>query len=311
MMSVVFDVNGLQESFQNLTCLDSHPTAGGDSPTPAQASEKKPLEKPPNQPYHSFLCIDFESSCINADDPTLDNPTQLTKSQLTWLYPNEIIEWPVILLQWRTNQDGNSELYEAGRYRRFVRPVWRPILSQFCMDLTGISQNEVDRAMTLDQVLRDFDQSFVKPHKLFTPGNQTVWVTDGPWDFRDHFVKSTFLAKIDINCLPRYLRSPIALIDLRYLLKAYIPNICSFPPPDSLSLFNAMAAFGLDFEGQQHSGIDDAHNVARLLAEMVRFSIPDGSQTPQWIFRLNRRLYMEPRRFFWMSKKFKCTWTLP
>jgi 3'-5' exoribonuclease 1 len=139
MTSVAVDLNGLQESFQNLSC---HPNAANtiSSQAPASNIEKKTLEKPSNQPFHSFLCIDFESTCINADDPTLNNPTQLSKDQLTWLYPNEIIEWPVILLQWRTAQDGNWELYEAGRYRRFVRPVWRPILSQFCIDLTGISQ---------------------------------------------------------------------------------------------------------------------------------------------------------------------------
>ena len=165
--------------------------------------------------------------------------------------------------------------------------------------------------MTLDGVLRDFDQNFVKPRQLFTPGNQTIWVTDGPWDFRDHFVKSIFLAKVDSNHLPRYLRSPISLIDLRHLLKAFIPNVCTFPPPASLSLFNAMAAFGLEFEGQQHSGIDDAYNVSRLLAEMVKFSTPAGHQAPRWIFRINKSLHLDPRRYFWTGKKFKCTWTLP
>ncbi|PLW46155.1 hypothetical protein PCANC_07848 [Puccinia coronata f. sp. avenae] len=311
-MSLVSELGGLEESFKKLNCL-ANSTTDGNKPivtTENQIIYKRP-DVPQNQLFHSFLCIDFESTCINADDPTLNNPCQLTREQLTWLYPNEIIEWPVILLQWRISESGNWELYEADRYRHFVRPVWRPILSQFCMDLTGISQDQVDGAMTLDQVLKDFDENFVKPHKLFTPENRTIWVTDGPWDFRDHFVKSTFLARIDLNCLPRYLRSPIALIDLRYLLKAFIPHVCRFPIPASLSLFNAMAAFGLEFEGQQHSGIDDAHNVGRLLSEMVHFSTPKGSHVPCWTFRINKRLIMDPRRYFWMAKKFKCTWTLP
>ncbi|KAH9446871.1 hypothetical protein MJO28_016111 [Puccinia striiformis f. sp. tritici] len=319
-MSVDLGLSGLQESFGKLNCVEDSPTISnpGNTSSSPHASPNLDItnsqltpEKPANQSFHSFLCIDFESTCINADDPTLNNPTRLSKDQLMWLYPNEIIEWPVILLQWRTSQRGNWELYEAGRYRQFVRPVWRPILSQFCSDLTGISQDEVDQAMTLDGVLRDFDQNFVKPRQLFTPGNQTIWVTDGPWDFRDHFVKSIFLAKVDSNHLPRYLRSPISLIDLRHLLKAFIPNVCTFPPPASLSLFNAMAAFGLEFEGQQHSGIDDAYNVSRLLAEMVKFSTPAGHQAPRWIFRINKSLHLDPRRYFWTGKKFKCTWTLP
>jgi len=321
-MSVVSTLDGLEESFQNLSSGDGN--AGGTEPRrdgeeaasreDDKTNNKKEYErvkKPQNQPFHSFLCIDFESTCINADDPTLNNPTKLSKDQLTWLYPNEIIEWPVVLLQWRTSPLGKWELYEANRYRRFVRPLWRPILSPFCIDLTGISQEEVNQAMTLDQVLKDFDQNFVKPQRLFTAENRTVWVTDGPWDFRDHFVKSTFLARIDLNSLPRYLRSPISLIDLRHLLKAFIPNVCHVPMPASLSLFNAMAAFGLEFQGHQHSGIDDAHNIGRLFAQLVVASTSPYSNSPRWIFRIYKSLVMDPRRYFWMAKKFKCTWTLP
>ncbi|POW14195.1 hypothetical protein PSHT_07501 [Puccinia striiformis] len=203
-MSVDLGLSGLQESFGKLNCVEDSPTISnpGNTSSSPHASPNLDItnsqltpEKPANQSFHSFLCIDFESTCINADDPTLNNPTRLSKDQLMWLYPNEIIEWPVILLH----------------------------------DLTGISQ----------------------PRQLFTPGNQTIWVTDGPWDFRDHFVKSIFLAK----------RS--------------FPTFAHFHPA-SLSLFNAMAAFGLEFEGQQHSGIDDAYNVSRLLAEMVKFSTPQA-----------------------------------
>lgn len=239
-----------------------------------------------------------------------ESPRNLAKHQLAWLYPNEIIEWPVILLQWSMNSnDGLWQLRETARYRRFVRPVWRPTLSQFCINLTGISQVDIDRAMTLDQVLRDFDANFIKPHKLFTAENRTVWVTDGPWDFRDHFVKSTFLAAIHHHALPRYLRSPIPLIDLRFLLKAFIPQVCFGTAPSSLSLTNALTTLGLEFEGHQHSGIDDAHNIARILSQMVKLST--SRQDSRWIFRVNKSLVLNFRRYFWMSKNFTCTWTLP
>ena len=66
-------------------------------------------------------------------------------------------------------------------YRRYVRPTWKPQLSEFCTELTGITQETVDSAETFKQVLQDFEATFCKQHSLFTPENSTVWVTDGPW----------------------------------------------------------------------------------------------------------------------------------
>ncbi|MBW0481712.1 hypothetical protein O181_021427 [Austropuccinia psidii MF-1] len=266
--------------------------------------------KPANQWFHSFLCLDVESTCINADDPGLENPSNLAREQLVWKYPNEIIEWPVILFQWRLS-DGNWQLYEVDRFRRFVQPTWRPILSNFCKDLTGITQNDVNQASTFPQVLKDFDINFVKPHKLFTFDNPTVWVTDGPWDFQDHFLKSTFLSRIHLNNLPFYLKSPINIIDLRYLVQAFVPRLCTFALPPSFDLVSLLSIFGLEFEGRQHSGIDDVVNIGRLLSIMVTHARQPETNFPQWVFKPNRSIKLRPERFFWMSKKFKCTWTLP
>lgn len=73
------------------------------------------------------------------------------------------------------------ELVPVDEFRRFVRPTWRPALSQFCIELTGITQEEVDGADTFTGVLEEFCWTFVEKHELFRPGNKTVWVTDGPW----------------------------------------------------------------------------------------------------------------------------------
>lgn len=305
------DWESLHYSISKLKCSDDAPNEA--VPISGQVNHSsQTIQRPKQQCFDSFLCLDFESTCINADDPTLQNPLGIEKHQLRWLYPNEIIEWPVVLLQWRISTHGDRwELFEVDRYRRFVRPVWRPLLSKFCMELTGISQEDVDQAKPLSQVMKDFDENFVKPHKLFTPQNRTVWVTDGPWDFRDHFVKSTYLAGIHINSLPRYLRSPISFIDLRHLLKVFIPDICPFPIPPSLSLVDTMSAFGLEFQGNLHSGIDDAYNLSRLLCEMVKFSTQNPTSDPRWKLRVNKQVTLNPRRFFWTSKNFRCTWTLP
>lgn len=95
----------------------------------------------------------------------------------------------------------NWELVVVDEFRRFVRPTWRPKLSAYCTQLTGITQvgcsslfvtrwtktdqsaeqADVDQAGTFVQVLQEFKQLFIKPYKLFTKRNKTAWVTDGPW----------------------------------------------------------------------------------------------------------------------------------
>lgn len=73
-------------------------------------------------------------------------------------YPNEIVEFPVVLLQWRrlttAAEEGDySTVPTAGEeeldmwtleivdeFQSFVRPTWKPKLSAFCTELTGITQ---------------------------------------------------------------------------------------------------------------------------------------------------------------------------
>lgn len=46
------------------------------------------------------------------------------------------------MLGWKDGEEGESTstLELVDEFRTFVRPTWKPILSQFCTQLTGISQ---------------------------------------------------------------------------------------------------------------------------------------------------------------------------
>lgn len=132
-------------------------------------------------------------------------------------YPNEIIEMPVLLLRWSriisdgepsgeqivTDVDLDWELKVEDEYRSYVRPKWRPNLSDFCKRLTGIQQvsnhlvsnyrsvlmdcfvcypqSDINSAPTYPEMLKDLHDNFILKHNLFQPSNKTVWVTDGPW----------------------------------------------------------------------------------------------------------------------------------
>jgi 3'-5' exoribonuclease 1 len=92
------------------------------------------------------LPLQVEATCADTKD-------------LDW--PNEIIEFPVVLLRWRQplntgdnsaglltdapdvagpSESGISQLYIASTFHSYVRPTWHPKLSTFCTSLTGITQ---------------------------------------------------------------------------------------------------------------------------------------------------------------------------
>jgi len=101
---------------------------------------------------------------------------------------HEIIEFPAVLV--------STELQQVvDHFQAYCRPVLNPTLSGFCMELTGIKQEEVDAADTFPQVLRDFEAWLTK-HKLGTK-HKFIVVTDGPWDM-GRFLYGQ--CKVSLNC---------------------------------------------------------------------------------------------------------------
>ncbi|XP_078004907.1 3'-5' exoribonuclease 1 isoform X2 [Phascolarctos cinereus] len=84
--------------------------------------------------YYDYICvIDFEATCEEG------NPPEFT---------HEIIEFPIVLLNAHTLEIEDT-------FQQYVRPEINTQLSDFCINLTGITQEIVDRADTFPQVLRN------------------------------------------------------------------------------------------------------------------------------------------------------------
>ncbi|KAG6920001.1 hypothetical protein DXG01_013350 [Tephrocybe rancida] len=151
-----------------------------------------PFAPPPPPPrakqhYEAFLVLDVEATCQQGTD---------------FNFPNEIIEFPVCLMRWkdRTDDFKASRLEVVAEFRSFVKPTWQPVLSQFCTDLTGITQEQVDAAPPFPAVLASF-QKFMIKHGLIDgeTGERLVrfcWCSDGPFDVRDFVVKQCFISKV-------------------------------------------------------------------------------------------------------------------
>ncbi|KAJ7694148.1 ribonuclease H-like domain-containing protein [Mycena rosella] len=233
------------------------------------------------QTYDAFLLLDVEATCQQGTD---------------FSYPNEIIEFPVCLMRWK-DRDGDkaSQLEVIAEFRSFVKPSWRPTLSEFCIELTGITQEDVDAAPGFPAVLRSL-RAFLVEHKLIEkngkPRMRFCWCTDGPWDIRDFVVKQSFISQIPI---PDWMSSDV--LDVRALVSAHTsgskPRHGPFWGSGTLNIPAQLSVLGLPpFQGRQHSGIDDTRNLARILTQLA----VDGVQ-------LQPNTSINPRRrWFWMGK---------
>ncbi|KZT65438.1 hypothetical protein DAEQUDRAFT_731375 [Daedalea quercina L-15889] len=251
------------------------------------------------QQYDAFLVLDVEGTCE-------DGPKAFD-------YPNEIIEWPVCLLRWKDkNEEGFAEGLEiVSEFRSFVRPTWKPQLSEFCTQLTGIAQEQVDGAPTFTELLDSF-REFLEATGLIDPvtGRRLVrycWCSDGPFDIRDFVVKQCFISKI---AMPAWITGDV--LDIRkavHMLLDAAPSErptadersgrqYSFPIPRRMTLTipRQLSALGLaPFQGRQHSGIDDTRNIARILSELPKRGVKLEPNT-----RINPR-----KRWHWMGKRGK------
>ncbi len=145
---------------------------------------------------------------------------------------------------WMGDKDKQSEIIEIGaidgygnQFQAFVRPIYHPVLSKFCKDLTHITQEQVNNAETFDIVIQRF-KVFVGEKTLVSWGNYdrkkiledcTLWKVN--WKFR-HFN-----------------------------LKAVHAEILGIRP---CGVMGALKREGFKFTGTHHRGIDDAINIAKI-----------------------------------------------
>jgi 3'-5' exoribonuclease 1 len=186
------------------------------------------------QPYDAFLVLDVEATCAQGTDLNWPNEiivsnfnirfVHIRESSLYFLY---LQEFPVCLLRWKDKSAGGgaSQLEVVDEFRSFVRPTWKPQLSDFCTTLTGITQvsnrlsvflsghviitsmqSQVENAPQFPEVLEMLSAFLVK-HGLINPHSgdrlcRFCWCSDGPFDVRDFVVKQCHISHV---C--RYFRS--------------------------------------------------------------------------------------------------------
>lgn len=157
--------------------------------------------------------------------------------------------WP--LEEMEIIEIGASLVNVAGReldhFERFVRPLRRPQLTDFCRELTHIRQADIDAAAPLTGVWPQFER-WLLSHQPRLVG----WASWGEYD-RRQFEQDWQLHQLS-SCLSHI---PHLNLKRRFAETRRLPR--------SIGLNAALQLAGLQFNGQQHRALIDARNTARLL----------------------------------------------
>ncbi|NXL60313.1 ERI2 exoribonuclease, partial [Chordeiles acutipennis] len=172
------------------------------------------------------------------------------------------VEFPAVLLNTST---GETE----AEFHTYVQPQEHPILSEFCTELTGITQNQVDEGVPLNICLSQFLKWIQKIQKE----KKIIFSSDIPSHSTSETKPCTFVTWTDwdlgvclqYECKRKQLRKPDILnswIDLKATYKAFYNR-----KPKGLS--GALQDLGIAFAGREHSGLDDSRNTARLAWRLI------------------------------------------
>ncbi|WP_176317933.1 3'-5' exonuclease [Burkholderia vietnamiensis] len=172
----------------------------------------------------NILVVDLEATC--SDDDTI-SPENM-----------ETIE---IGACW-VGADGSV----LDRFQSFVRPIVNPRLTEFCCQLTGIRQEDVDSAPLFPaaaELLREF------VHRHQTPGS--IWASWGAYDRRQLARDSARHGTAEPIEMQHQNAKRLFAKSQRIGKEVGMAKACELA--------------GLPLEGSHHRGLDDALNVARLL----------------------------------------------
>lgn len=200
-------------------------------------------------PYDLICILDFEATCWD-----------VMKGRY-----HEIIEFPSVLLRLIPQEDGSINMKRIDEFQEYCQPMSNKILSDFCIELTGITQDKVDNADNLISVLfRHYAWLQKNARDLNINMDRVCILTCGFWD------------------IDTALRGEIKRQGMTFIPKVYTKfiNIKKefeefYKPPKRYGMAGMLAYLKIKLEGRHHSGIDDCRNTTSIIERMIN----DGYRT--------------------------------
>ena len=171
-----------------------------------------------------ILVVDLEATCAN-DGSIPPAAMEIIEIGAVWALPDGIV---------------------LDRFQSFVRPLERPALTPFCMELTGIRQTDIDAAPPFPAAARML-------RKFADRRRETgaIWASWGDYD-RQQFAR---------DCARHSAEYPLQLPHENarriFTTRQEIGT--------AVSLASACELAKIKLEGNYHHALDDAINTARLL----------------------------------------------
>lgn len=180
------------------------------------------------------LVVDLEATCWD-----WDGDKKIPEGQ-----QSEIIEIGLAMVE--TYPDGRSMVYRLSDNRLYIKPIASEV-SQFCMDLTGITQRTLDeRGVTLAEAI-----------DLVASNKFDVW---GSWGYYD-------LDMLTRDCQFKGVKKPWELRGNAHVnFKTMFTLLYGLK---KAGVGKALERLQMKFHGDQHRGSDDAYNIARIVKVML------------------------------------------
>lgn len=176
--------------------------------------------------YH--VIVDLEATCCENNE--------FARNKM------EIIEIGAVIL----DESG----VQVGTFQSFVQPVYNPTLTDFCKNLTGINQLDVNGAKKFSDVMNDF--------YLWVENETDMnFILESWGDFDKNILNREMYEKLPERQLRRCLR----LTALHTNLKEKFAHDNKCKP---MGVGRALSKLGLTFIGNHHRALDDALNIKRI-----------------------------------------------
>lgn len=133
-----------------------------------------------------------------------------------------------------------------GEFSAFVRPLLQPTLSDYCRELTAITQADVDNADLFPVVLERF----------------LAWMGEPPLGFCSW-------GQYDLNQLRQDCDRHNLDFPNHFAHHLNVKNVwAKWQGVKPRGLARALRLMGMELEGRHHRGMDDARNIARIVMAM-------------------------------------------
>ena len=167
----------------------------------------------------NYIVLDLEATCKENDRS----------------FPNETIEIGAV----KFDKDFNK----VSTYSKFIKPKLNPVLTQFCKDLTTITQADIDKARQFPEVIEDFKR----------------WAGVGSEEYIlcswGHYDRTQLARDCKLH------RLPSDWTDRHISLKHQFGFIRNERP---CGMAKALRKLDIPLTGTHHRGIDDAENIAKI-----------------------------------------------